>query len=302
MPLDKTAITTMLNAGHASVAHLAKHFEVSIRDMDDFLRENEIRPPNALNPQFRHITKLIAAERPEKVDWESLVFDDNPERSRINGVNLVTVDNSFKVNAKDMLLYYSEEEEMRCFFTDEQTDSVMAFDGNVQNFLVTNLMPTAPGLGEYRCFNEVLPMMISKKSYSFVEVEISLKIHGRFDPANGAVFNPEYIDALVEQWVAPYFDEFSFKDILPAPMPPTPELFALWLWRHLSTVAMMKGLTEISVKIAGVESILSKDLYLQMVVGLMQRAVQSRAIARPSNIILPNANVPAGVQVITQGR
>lgn len=286
--MDVTAVTTMVESGHASTAHLAKHFKVSLKEVEDFLRENGIKRPTALSPQYRHIVKLASAQRTHPVPWEDLVFDDE-EHHFVNGIDLRKTDG--KLKAKEMLRYYQGGEPI-CFFTGEPTDALMAFDGNPQNYLITNMVPALPKIAEERGFEEVLPMIIAAKTYEvrllgIQKVEISIHLHGRFDPTYGAVLNEPYLDATIEQWVEPYF---WLDSILPEHVPVTAETLALWLWRHLSTTAFVKGIVRLDVKFGGVRSTLTNDLYLQMVSALMQRAVQSRAISRPSSsgIVMPS--------------
>lgn len=292
MALDRTAVETMIDSGHASVAHLARHFDVSVPEIESFLRENGINFPHGMLPQYRHISKLASAQLLDKVGWRQLVFDD-PEQRWVNGIDLGTTDG--KIQAQDIVIHYQGE--LRCLYTNEPTNTVMAFDGNTQNFLVTNLVPVSQEAINARDINpdEEIPMLVAHKTYTFEgsneNVEMSIHLIGRLDPTIGLVFNERYIDAIVDQWVRPYFEEIKLDCILPQGVPKTPEMFALWLWRHLSTVAFLKGLARIDVKLnSGATAVVSKDLYLQMVVGLLQRAVQSRAtVPGPSNLIIPTA-------------
>ncbi len=309
MALDLTTVCTMIEAGHASIAHLAKHFEVTLHEVEAFLRENEIKAPTSLDPQYKHTTKLASAQLLELVDWKKVVFDD-PESRYVNGLDLETTDG--KILAQDILRHYCGE--IRCLYTDQPTDMVMAFDGNANNFLVSNLIPITREAAEARSIEEGLPSLICKKRYTFAgsprsgeggailrdSTSITIHLHGRIDPSLGVMFNERYVDALVDQWVRPYFENFSVRDILPPGMPPVPDLLVLWLWRHLSLVAFMKGLARVDVDVGGLTAVITKDVYLQLVVGLLQRAVQSRAtIARPhSQIILPGSAGQPGVPIV----
>lgn len=308
MALDLTTIGTMIEAGQASIAHLAKHFGVTPYEVEIFLRENDIKAPTSLDPQHKHTTKLASAQLLESVDWKRVVFDD-PEYRFINGLDLATTDG--KILAQDLLRHYCGE--IKCLYTNQPTDMVLAFDGNPNNFLISNLVPITQEAAKARSVDDGVPCLICKKQYVFVrpststefpkefsEVAITIHLHGRIDPVLGVVFNERYIDALVDQWVRPYFENFVIRDILPPGMPPVPDLLVLWLWRHLSTVAFMKGLARVDVDVGGLTAVITKDVYLQLVVGLLQRAVQSRAtIARPqSQIILPGSVGQPGVPIV----
>lgn len=306
--MDVTAVKTMVESGHASSAHLAKHFEVTLKEAEDFLAENDIRRPTALDPQYRHISKLASAQRPHQVPWEDLVFDDEAHNF-INGINLDETDG--RLNAQDIFRYY-QGGEPRCFYTGAPADSLLAFDGNPQNYLITNMIPVLPKVAEDRGFEDDLPMMIASKLYEIdnlantaagprkaSKVVLGIHLHGRFDPTYGAVLNEPYLDATIEQWVEPYVGWFHPREFLPEHIPATAETLLLWMWRHLSTTAFVKGITRLDVEFDGVRSTLTNDLYLQMVSALMQRAVQSRAISRPSGngIVVPTQ---ADIASITQ--
>jgi hypothetical protein len=281
--MDTDAVKNMVNTGHATVAHIAKHFETTPPKVEEFMRENGIQPPRGNHEQYKHITKLLSAVRTSVADWESLVWDD-ANHTRVNGIDSLTTDG--RVNAKEIVESYHGE--LRCMFTGKPTTSVTAFDNNPQNFLISNFVPIDEKIAKERKFGDPLPILVSSKEYEFKNgVKIRLHIHGRFDPAYHAVFSSPYLDALIEQWVEPYFD-FTPQQLMPDRVVATPESVSLWLWRHLSTVVLLKGLARLDVMMDGIESSLSKDMYLQMVMALMQRAAQSRAVASgPSGIVLP---------------
>lgn len=307
--MDLIAVKTMVESGHATAAHLARHFQVSLKEMEQFLQENDIPRPTAVDPQFRHITKLASAQRPEMVPWEDLVFDDAEHRF-LNGIDLDTIGEPPRVNAKEIFRYYFRGEP-RCFYTGQEVDSLMAFDTNPQNFLISNLVPAKKEIADARGFEGILPMMVVSKTYKIPNLpfagiadacgtEITINLLGRFDPTYGAVLNEPYLDATIEQWVDPYLGQHQLEDLMPEHTPVTAETLVLWLWRHLSTVAFLKGLVRLDVKYREVTATLTKDLYLQMVTALMQRAVQSRAIAsHPSGLVMPTQ---ADVANITQHR
>jgi len=303
--LDPTAVKTMVESGHATIAHLAAHFDVPIWEIKKFLSDQDIPEPRCQDAQYRYMRKLESVQRVEPADWESLVFDDDQHRW-VNGIDTLTTDGAVKGN--EILQRYHGE--LRCCYTNEPTDVIMAIDGNPQNFLVTNLVPITEGVIRER-FSHV-PLFVAGKTYRFepeekgpkrFDIELGIHLQQRLDTSFGAAFKEDYVDALVSQWVIPYFNLLDHDKILGPGIPPTPELFALWAWRQLSTVALLKGLARVEVKIGDVAAFVTKDSYLQMVVGLLQRAVQSRAVAsQPSRIITPQqaaamGQIPPGPQM-----
>lgn len=298
--MDAETVKTMMETGHATVAHIASHFDKTLAEVNTFLSENDIVPPTALHSQYRHIGKLVSAQKEAEVDWEGLVWDDDKRRF-LNGIDTLTTDG--RINANDILKHYHPEDDLRCVYTNEITDTVMAADGNPQNFLVTNLIPIDEKIVKERKFDQPLPMFIVGKEYTFVhdggagnssQVKVGIHLHGRFDAMLGATFNELYIDAVTEQWLRPWFDNFGHSELLGG-LPPTAELLALWVWRHLSIVAFLKGMARVEVERNGVSAFVTKDSYMQMVVGLMQRAAQSRAIATAPSIITPQQAAAAGL-------
>ena len=278
--MDPSAVRNMIESGHASVAHVAKHFDTTPAEVEAFLHEHDIKRPNALAEQYKHIRKLSTAQRPTTPDWELLVYDD-PEKKYLNGIDMEGTDG--RINAEVILAHYYDGP-LVCWFSGDPTDTVAACDGNAGNFIVSNLLPVTREIAKERQIDSGLPMMVASKTYGFKDVPFSLTLHlqGRLDPSYGSIINETYLDEVIGQWIEPYLTDFSIKDILPEGFPPTPEYFILWMWRHLSTVAMLKGIARIDVRFGSVEAFMSKESYLQVVVGLMQRAVQSRAIARPA--------------------
>jgi hypothetical protein len=282
--MDKTTIQTMLESGHASVAHLASHFKVSLDEMLKFMVENEIPVPTMKDPQYDYLRKLQAAQRPGKIDWESLVYDD-AEKRVVNGIDTLTTGQDIRPD--HITKHYHGD--LHCMFTGEPTELVLSIDGT-DNFLITNLVPISDSSVKERFKNA--PLFITEKSYSFENpghdrIRIILSFLLRLDITLGASFKDTYVDGTIDQWLAPYFEKFAHRDIL-GNLPATPEFLALWIWRHLSTIALLKGLAKVQVECDGVSAFVTKDSYLQMVVGMITRAAQSRAIAsRPSSIVSP---------------
>lgn len=299
--MDHSTIKTMIEASHASIPQLAHHFKVSPSDLIAFLGSDgegrePIKQPTALDVQYKHIAKLYSAQRPESVDWELLLFDDANKRF-INGIDTLTTDG--RINANDILAYYGQ---TRCVYSGEVTSTVMAADGSSQNFLISNLIPVTTEIVKERRFEDVNMMFVCGKDYEFVgpsgKTKVGIHLHSRFDRTLGAAFNTLHLDALVDQWIKPWFELFSLSDILPIGMVPTPEVLSLWVWRQLSSVAFVKGLARVEVVTGGVSAFVTKDSYIQTVVGLMQRAAQSRAVtSRPSSIITPQQAAASGLRL-----
>jgi hypothetical protein len=296
--LDRDTVKTMLETSHASVPHLAAHFGVSPAEMISFLKTNDLPAPTAFGEQYKHIRKLFAAQRPEPTDWEQLVFDDADKRY-VNGVDLLST--TGRIDANEILAYYGQH---NCLYSGEPTNKVMAADGNGQNFLVSNLVPITEEVVKERKFGEEGVLFFCGKEYVFAgpsgDTKIGIHLQACFDSLAGTALNAPYLDASVEQWLHPWFEKFTYSDILPAGVPAVPELMALWVWKQLSTVACLKGLARVEVNMSNMSAFITKDLYAQMVVGLMRRSVQSRTVAaRPSSIIMPGqagANrLPPGV-------
>lgn len=283
--MDPTTVKTMLESGGASLAHLADHFKVPLREVEAFVDEHEIKRPTCLDEQYRRITKILSAERLTRVPWEQLVFDD-PELRHVNGIDTHVIDGG--VNAEEILKFYQAD--LRCMLTNKPTTSVAAIDNNAQNFLISNLMPIDEDEGKRREYDQVLPMLIVGKEYdlqSRPNIKIGVYLLGRLDPRFGAIFRETYVDEVMEQWLLPYL-KLGPREILPEGLPVSTELLALWVWRHLSTVAFLKGLARIEITLDGVSAIVTKDQYLAMVVGILQNAVQSRAMVLPSSrIVVP---------------
>jgi hypothetical protein len=281
--MDKSTVETMLQSGHASVAHLAHHFKVSIQETEGFLRDNNLVVPTAQDPQYHYLNKFQAASRPNPVDWESLVFDD-PDHRWINGIDTLTtpgIDPRRPDGGIDRVAIVTHYHglELRCQYTGEPTDAVMQIDGS-PNFLITNLVAISKDTIKQRF--SMAPLFVVSKEYRFKgperipsdpigsihrdDIKVSIQLLLRLDQTYGAAFKEPYVDAVVDQWLRPYFEHFDHRDIL-AP-------------------ALLKGLAKVEVEINGIIGAVTKDSYLQMVVGLIQRAAESRVIAsRPSSIL-----------------
>ncbi len=283
--MDIETINTMIATSHASVAHLASHFDTTPNKVMAFLKENGIDAPRAVDESFSHIQKLYGAERTSVADWEQFFWDDE-EKRYINGIDTMTMDG--RINANEILKFYHGD--LKCWFTGEKTAAVTAFDGNPQLFLISNLIPIAEEVAKRRQFDQPVPSMVAGRSYGEPGgIEFDIKLFGRFDPVLHGVLNAGYIDQTVEQWVLPYF-EHSPSGFLPEGITPSAETIALWLWRHLSTTAMVKGLAQVEVKYRGVSASMTKDIWFQVVMGLMKRAFESRSVVAGSGLVLPGQN------------
>jgi len=296
--LDAPTIQTMIDTGSATIPDLACHFKRTIQEVNEFLNDNDVAPPGMHAEQYRYMRKFFAAERPSSFDHLDLVYDD-PAHLFINGIDTVKLNS--QPDAISIVQHYNRDQKIVCPFTNEPTTSVMMLDGNPSNFLVTNIMPiTEKAFGER--FEES-PVVVSGQRYRFVpekgirhyDITLGIDLCGRFDRKYGALFKEEYMTAIVNQWVRPYFERIDHSKILPDGFPTTAELMSLWLWRHLSTVAQLKGLARIELSLDAVQSFMTKDTYLGIVGQELKKVLNSRHIVQAS----PQATHQGAPAIIT---
>lgn len=296
--LDASTIQTMIDTGSATIPDLACHFGRTLQEITEFLREHDIAAPGMHAEQYRYMRKFYAAERPSRFDFLDLVYDD-PGHQFINGIEIAKL--NAQPDAFSIVQHYNPGQEIVCPFTNEPTTSVMMLDSNPSNFLVTNIMPVTEQAFEDRF--ESSPVVVTGQRYRFVpekgirhyDITLGIDLCGRFDRKYGALFKEEYMTAIVNQWVRPYFERIDHSKILPDGFPTTAELMALWLWRHLSTVAQLKGLARIEVNLDAVQSFMTKDTYLGIVGQELKKVLSSRHIVQAS----PQATHQGAPAIIT---
>jgi hypothetical protein len=299
--LHADTMSTMINAGAATVPDLARQFGRTIHEIEAFLRENEIKAPGMYSEQYRYMRKFYAAERPAEFNFLDLVYDD-PEHRYINGIDIQTTRGA--PEGLELIKHYNPYQPVTCPFTGEETTSVMMLDGNPSNFLVTNILPITEQAFTERF--EASPVMVTGSRYTFTpeygvrhyDVTIGIDLCGRFDRKYGALFKEEYMTALVNQWVRPYFERIDHSTILPDGFPTTPELVGLWLWRHLSTVAQLKGLARLEIVIDGIQAFITKDAYLGIIGFEVNKAIKSRRV-EVASAVPDQATRPGAPAIIT---
>lgn len=277
--LEPKAIRTMLEAG-ATFADVARQQGASLTDVHNFCRDNDLKEPTPLT--LSHIRKLAAAQHPQgAVDWERLIADDGTG-NRINGIDTATSNGN--VNAQEIIAYYHGE--CRCIYSNEQTDNVMAADGNPQNLLVSNLVPVTKEVLDQR-FRDTY-VALNDVTYRYGQFTVSLTVQHRFDKVLGTGFNRLLIDASMEQWIEPYGD-YAPRDILAAyGLPGTPDLMAMWVWRKLEKRALIKGMARVKVeRDTWYTAYLTKQQVLDHTKQMLARQFGQRSVMTAEPAVMP---------------
>lgn len=269
--MDPVAVKTMMEAGEATPPDIADHFGVTLKEVDQFLAEHGIEVPRV--PRAH---KYLLAERMDVPEWESFMYEDDA-RTVINGINVVGWDG--RVSGTQVLTWYHGDD-LRCLFSGEPTTAVMPWDGNVQNVLITNLVPITQEAAQKRFLGG--PTFVTSKTYDAWGSKVVVHLRARYDKLYGASHKDQYVDEIVDHAVTRY-GRF-FKEIAPSA-----ELLSLWAWRQLSR-ALLKGLCRIDITYHGVTSILAADQYNAIVKELLQKHMEEQQIRTP--IIVPPQGHP----------
>jgi hypothetical protein len=283
--LDLDTVQTMLESGGATPADIANHFSVPLREVETFLDRQHVTVPNGAHAQYRHVRRMQSGERLSATSAASLLFDRGSDRY-INGVDTM---GDGRVEGRAIVVHYHGA--VHCWFTDESTDAILAVDGNPQNVLISNMMPVTAEIGE-RFVGE--PAVVSAHRFVLGDARVTVGLQGRIDKQYGAAFSSTFVGACWTQWVRPY--ELYISELHDGPV--NAEVLALWVWRQLSTVALVKGLARLDVEYQDVTATLTKELYMRAVVDQLRRAFSARSIATPSSIVVPKQQQPPGSGLI----
>jgi hypothetical protein len=284
--LDPIALKSMMESGNGTFADIATHFQISLATVKSFADQHGLKEPTLADPQSHHIRQLVSAEATSSAtNWERLLTDDDAGNT-INGIDTLTTDG--RVNAVDIITFYHGA--LVCMYSGARTDSVMAVDGNQNNFLISNLMPISEDVVAAR-FRET-PPLLAELDYAFDSprpIKLRLVFEHRFDKMLGTSVNKLLVDECVDKWVRPYL-QHELREILASyGLPATPDTLALWLWQQLSTKALLKGLSTLRLKFESnlgrrtdYEAILTKHAVLFQVRQMMQRQFSRRSIVPAS--------------------
>lgn len=280
--LEVEAVKAMLEASGTTLAGIATHYNVPLSEVYGFAREHGITEPTLESPGCRSLRKLCSAQYGKTAEhWERLLWDDEAG-SIVNGIDTSRMDG--KINAVDIVRYYHGC--CNCLFTGEPTDSVMAADGHQANILISNLMPLTKQVGDKR-FNDTAPFIVDKQ-YTITApdgrgIRVSITLDMWFDKLLSDPFNEIYVDHAVEHWLEPYLSAHSLIDILSAyDLPATPTLVCLWIWRQLSTKALLKGLARVKLEQwARPTAYVTKQAVLFQTKKMIERQLGRRNIVTP---------------------
>jgi hypothetical protein len=273
--LNTEAVKTMLETGGATLADIATHFNTSLVDVHEFVRNHGIREPNLEAETLKHIWKLGSAEAGRTAEgWERLLWDDEAG-DVINGIDTSRTDGN--INALEILRYYHGG--CRCWYTGRPTELVMAADADQSNILVSNLVPVVEEIVDER-FRETPPFIVDERFTFETGVRLNVSIEHRFDRLLGRAFNQVLVEHQVERWLAPYLNRHEPVEILsPYCLPATPELLGLWVWRQLETKALMKGLARIRLDFgAWPTAYITKQALLFQTKQMLQRQFGRRSV------------------------
>lgn len=280
--LEKTAIQSMLDAG-ATYADVARQMNVSLAEAQSHCEVYKLTERSLMH--FGHLRRLTAGQHIDGAKrWELLLADDFDGRV-INGIDTLKTDG--RIAAQEIISHYHGE--CRCYYSNEPTDQVMAADGDAQNLLISNLVPIAQSVLDERFRDTCITTVVASFGYS--QFTVRLTVQHRLDKLLGSGFNTALVTSAMGQWIEPYAEQFTPQQILEAyELPGTPDLLALWVWRQLEKVALLKGMSEVTVLTPGhdsLEATVTKQQILHYTRQMLARQFGQRSVLTSQPAVMP---------------